>query len=324
MRRNLILSAALALLALPASFTVHAQGWPSRPITIVVPGAPGTAADSLARRVGDQLAADLGQPVVIDNRVGAGGIIAYEQALRHKPDGHTLTIAVGGFAIAPVIYKNLSFDPVKDFTPITQLALTPMIFVTRPDSPLNNVQDLIARARAEPGKLMYGSFGNGSTSHLVGESFKRVAGVNLNHVPYKSGIAAVPDVVSGQLDLAIIDPIAALPLVKAGRLKALGVASPRRVPALPDVPTVAEAGAPFSAVGWVGLFAPAGVPPEVAAKINASANRVMASPAVRSFLANSGSMAVEPALSVGQWRTRFEEYVQNWSEVAKAANMKVE
>ncbi|RYF67079.1 MAG: tripartite tricarboxylate transporter substrate binding protein, partial [Comamonadaceae bacterium] len=220
MRRHLILSAVLAVMAAPAAFTVHAQAWPSRAITIIVPGAPGTAADSLARRVGDQLAADLGQPVVIDNKVGAGGIIAYEQAARQKPDGHTLTIAVGGFAIAPVIYKNLGFDPARDFTPITQLALTPMIFVTRPDSPMNNLQDLIARAKADPGRLMYGSFGNGSTSHLVGESFKRAAGVNLEHVPYKSGIAAVPDVVSGQLDLAIIDPIAALPLVKAGRLKA--------------------------------------------------------------------------------------------------------
>lgn len=324
MRRNLFLSAALALVLGPASFAAQAQAWPARPITIVVPGAPGTAADILARRVGEQLSSDLGQAVVIDNRVGAGGIIAYEQAARQKPDGYGLTIAVGGFAIAPVIYKNLSFDPVKDFTPVTQLALTPMIFVTRPDSPMNSLQDLVARAKAQPGKMMYGSFGNGSTSHLVGESFKRVAGVDLVHVPYKSGITTVPDVVSGQLDLAIIDPIAALPLVKAGRLKALGVASPRRVEALPDVQTAAEAGAPFSAVGWVGLFAPAGVPADIIARINASANRAMGSPAARTFLASSGSMAVEAALSADQWRTRFLGYVQSWSEVAKAAGMKIE
>jgi tripartite-type tricarboxylate transporter receptor subunit TctC len=324
MRRRLILSAVLAMLAAPACnlAQAQAQSWPSRPITIIVPGAPGTAADSLARRIGDQFTSDLGQAVIIENKVGAGGIIAYEQAVRQKPDGHTLTIVVGGFAIAPVIYKNLSFNPVKDFVPITQLALTPMIFVTRPDSPLKTLRDLVAKAKAEPGKLMYGSFGSGSTSHLVGESFKRVAGVNLAHVPYKSGITTVPDVVSGQLDIAIIDPIAALPLIKAGRIKALGVASPQRVPALPDTETVAEAGVPFSAVGWVGLFAPAGLPPDIAAKINASANRAMASAAVRSFLANSGSMPVEPALSVEQWRSRFDGYVQSWGEIARAANMR--
>lgn len=319
--RHIIFSALFLLLSAQADSA--AQTWPTRPITIIVPGAPGTAADNLARRVGDQLTADLGQPVIIDNKVGAGGVIAYEHAARQKPDGHTLTIAVGGLAIAPVVYKNLNFNPQKDLTPITQLALTPMIFVTGSNSSLNSLQDLIAKAKESPGKLMYGSFGNGSTSHLVGESFKSVANVDIAHIPYKSGMATIPDLVSGQLDLAIIDPIAAIPLVKSGRIKAIGVASPQRVAALPDVQTAAEAGAPFSAVGWVGLFAPAGLSPEIASKINASANRIMAKPDVRSFLANSGSLPVEPALTVEQWKSRFDDYLKNWGEIAKASKMEV-
>lgn len=304
--------------------TCLAQAWPSRPITLVIPAAPGTAADMLGRKVGDQLRNDLGQPVVVENKVGAGGVIAYEFVSRQKADGYTLTVAIGGFAMAPVIYKGLRFDPVRDFTPIAQLALTPMIFVTRPESPLNGLTDLVAKAKSETRGLTYGSFGNGSTSHLVGESFKRVAGVQITHVPYKSGMAAVPDIVSGQLDLAIIDPMAALPLVKAGRLKALGVASPVRVPVLPSVLTVSEAGVPFSAVGWVGLFAPAGLSPDIAAKVNASANRTMAAPEVRAWLANSGSMPVEPPLSAAQWKHRFEGYVQSWSGIARETGMTVE
>lgn len=316
------------LIASVAVFTVCtaacAQAWPNRPITLVIPAAPGTAADMLGRKVGSQLSSDLGQPVVIENKVGAGGTIAYEHVARQKPDGYTLTVAVGGLAIAPAIYKGLRFDATHDFTPIAQLALTPMIFVSRPESPLHDLKDLVSAAKKEPDRLMYGSFGSGSTSHLVGESFKRVAGVRLTHVPYKSGVAAVPDVVSGQLDVAIIDPVAALSLIKAGRLKALGVASPNRLSALPEVQTTAEAGVPFSAVGWVGLFGPAGLPGGIASKVNASVNSTMASLAMKEWLAGSGSVTVEPALSADQWRQRFDGYVQSWTLIAREAGMKVE
>jgi tripartite-type tricarboxylate transporter receptor subunit TctC len=316
---KLILCAAIAALSLAPCLAAWAQVWPSQPIKIVVPTPAGTSADALARQVGEQLARDLGQPVVIENKTP--GLAGITYASRQKADGYTLMIGVGGFAIFPVIYKNLSFDPVKDFTPITQLALTPLIFVTRPDSPMGNLTDVVARAKATPGKLMYGSMGKSSTSHLVAESFMRVAGVRLTHVPYKGSTGIAADVISGQLDFAIVDPVSTLELVKAGRLKALGVASPARIPAIPDVQTVADAGLDFSAVGWVGLFAPAGLAPEIAQKINASANRTMASPGMRTFLAKSGSIPVEPAPSPEQWRKKFNEYVDTWGDLAKAAKM---
>lgn len=303
------------------SGTAVANDWPTKPITIVIPGAPGTAADILGRRVGEQLTKDYGQPAVVDNKPGAGGIIAYGHAKRAAPDGHTLTIAVGGISIAGIMYKDSGIDPLRDFSPITQLAITPMVFVTGPDSPMNSISDLLQAARQNPGKLLYGSFGTGSTSHLVGESFKAVGGVDLEHIPYKSGILTVPDVASGQLDLSIIDPLAAGPLIKDGRLKALGVAGPARMPSLPDTPTVAESGVEFSAVGWVGLFGPSGLPDDIARKINESANRAMAAPAQRELLANGGSLPVEPAPTLEQWRDQFKEYVTSWSKVAIDAKM---
>jgi tripartite-type tricarboxylate transporter receptor subunit TctC len=319
--RYLRLRLTTAVLSAVISVPVLANTWPSKPITIVIPGAPGTAADILGRRVGEQLTKDYGKAVVVDNKPGAGGLIAYNQVKRASPDGYTVTIAVGGISIAGIMYKKAGIDPIKDFSPITQLALTPMVFVARPDSPLNSISDLLEAARLQPGKLLYGSFGTGSTSHLVGESFKAVGNVNIDHVPYKSGILAAPDVVSGQLDFAIIDPLAAGPFIKDGRLKALGVAGPARMPSLPDVPTVAESGVQFSAVGWVGLFGPADLPDEIASKINESANRAMAAPAQRQLLANGGSLPVEPAPTLDQWRTQFQDYVAAWSKVAQDAKM---
>lgn len=310
-----------AILCALISAPVAANTWPSKPITIVIPGAPGTAADILGRRVGEQLTKDFGKPVIVDNKPGAGGIIAYSQAKRAAPDGYTVTIAVGGISIAAIMYKNSGIEPLRDFSPITQLALTPMVFVARPDSPMKGIPGLLEAARQQPGKLLYGSFGTGSTSHLVGESFKVVGGVNIEHVPYKSGILAAPDVVSGQLDFAIIDPLAAGPLIKDGRLKALGVAGPARMPSLPEVPTVAESGVEFSAVGWVGLFGPAGMPDDIARKINESANRAMAAPAQRELLANGGSLPVEPAPTLDQWRAQFQDYVTSWSKIAMDAKM---
>lgn len=317
-RIRLILAGAFCALV---NGTAMADNWPSKPLTIVIPGAPGTAADILGRRVGEQLTKDYGQPVVVDNKPGAGGIIAYGHARRAAPDGYTLTIAVGGISIAGIMYKDSGIEPLRDFTPITQLAITPMVFVTRPDSPMNNIADLLEAARQKPGKLLYGSFGTGSTSHLVGESFKAVGGVDIEHIPYKSGILTVPDVASGQLDLSIIDPLAAVPLIKDGRLKALGVAGPARMPSLPDTPTVAESGVEFSAVGWVGLFGPAGIPEDIARKINESANRAMAAPEQRELLANGGSLPVEPAPTLEQWRQQFKDYVTAWSKVAIDAKM---
>lgn len=315
---------AVAVAALTTFSTLaHADSWPNRPVTVVVPGAPGTAADVLGRVVAEQLSDDYGQPFIVENKPGAGGIVAFSHVKRQDPSGHTLMIAVGGISIVSIMHPQSGVDPIKDFTPITQLAITPMIFVANAESPWNTLGDLVNSAKQEPGKFMYGSFGTGSTSHLVGESFKSIADVDIEHIPYKSGTIAAPDVISGRLDLAIIDPLAAVPMIHDGRLKALGVASPSRMPSLPDVMTAAESGVEFSAVGWVGLFGPAGLPEDIAEKVNASANRAMAAPKQLELLASSGSLPVVPAPTVQQWKENFTAYVEEWTKVATEANMGV-
>jgi len=306
-----------------ACIPLHALAWPEKTVTIVVPGAPGTAVDTLARKVGERLQEKYGQPVVVENKVGAGGLIAYEAVARQKADGHSLAMVAGGFAIAPVLYKNLPVDPLRDLTPIAQLALIPMVFATRPEAPFRTLRDVETAAKSGQ-KLSYSTGGNGSTAHLVAESFKQMAGIDMTHVPFRSSALAVPDVVSGRVDIGMLDSVTAIPLITGGRLKALAIASPSRVPALPNVPTAAEAGLAFTAVGWVGLFGPSKLPPEVTEKINAAANEAMASSSLRDVLAQSGSIAVSPALNAAQWKSRFEDYVQTWGKVARDAGMKAE
>ncbi len=289
---RILLAAALALVALP----VRAQSdYPSKPVRIIVPFGPGGAADTLPRLLAQHLGPMWGQPVVVENRTGAAGNIGMEQGAKAPPDGYTLTSApVGNLAINPHLYSKLSFDVLKDFTPITLIASVQNVLVLNPAVPANDLKELIAYAKARPGKLTYGSGGVGTQAHIGGEIFESMAGIHMVHVAYKGVGDSVRDLLGGQIDMIF----AQIPAVKAhidsGKLRALGVASLKRTPVLPNVPTIAEAGglAGFQAVSWYALVGPAGMPPAVVAKIQTDAAKVIHLPEIRERLQGLGAEPV--------------------------------
>ncbi|MES2993259.1 MAG: tripartite tricarboxylate transporter substrate binding protein [Pseudomonadota bacterium] len=313
----------LALFA--AALPTTAQTWPAKqPIRLVVPFPPGGGTDIVARRFAEHLRGELGQMVIVDNKAGASGNIGADAVAKATPDGYTLLLTAAPFAIAPAMFKKLSFDPVKDFTPVVQLATVPLLLVTRADSPLNSVADLIAQARKEPDGLTYATFGNGSPPHLVGESMKLLTGTRITHVPYKGGQAALPDILSGQISVAIMDVVSMTPLLKAGRLKALAITGPKRAPALPDVPTLSQSGISFDSVGWYAVFGPAGLPADIAQRLNAASNKVMARPDMQTLLRDNGSIAIEPPTGTAQWTRQFGEDVRTWAKVAQDSGATVD
>jgi len=304
-------SAILALglsTALPAA---DAQTYPSRPIRIIAQFQPGTSTDILARVIGGKIAEAWGQQVVVDNRAGAGGLVGTELGAKAAPDGYTLTMAVSsGFGINPSLYAKLPYDVLRDFAPITNIALTPQTLVASPPFAARSVKDLVAQAKASPGKINYASLGAGSTSHLTMEMFRSAAGITLNHVPYKGSPAAHAELFSGQVPIMFDAIPAVLPHVKSGRLRGLGIGSAKRSPFLPDVPTIAESGFPgFEAVGWIGIAAPAKTPAPVLDKLNAEVVRIINTPEMKERLA---TLAFTP---VGDSRAEFSRFIQ--SEIAK-------
>ncbi|MFL6573307.1 MAG: Bug family tripartite tricarboxylate transporter substrate binding protein [Burkholderiales bacterium] len=269
-----------------------ASGYPSRPIRLVVPFPPGGSTDILARALGEKLSQGLAQPVVIDNRPGAGGSIGAEAVARAAPDGYTLMMGhLGTLAVNPAIYKNLPYDPVRSFAPVSLMAIVPSVLVVNPSLPVTSAAELIAYAKAHPGKLAYGSAGSGSTSHLTTEYFKLVTGTDILHVPYKGVGPMLTDLVSGQLSMGLNGAPAVMAHVHAGRLRPLAVTSVRRLEALPQVPTLDEAGVHgFDASGWYGVVAPAGTPQAIVARLNAEIGRAMQTPELRSRLDNEGAL----------------------------------
>jgi len=279
-----------ALLALVCAYAVAAD-YPSRPIRLIVPFAPGGGNDTVARLVGQGLSAELGQPVVVDNRPGAGGIVGAEAAAKAPADGYTLFLGgVGSHAINPNLHANLSYDPVKDFAPISLIASAPLVLVVHPSVRANSVRELIALARAEPARLNYASNGNGSSSHLAAVMFASMTGVDMVHVPYKGLSPALSDLLSGQVQLMFSSVVAIVPHVKAGKLRALAVSSRERLSLLPDLPTIAEAGVPgYETSSWYGILAPAGTPAEIVTRLNAALVKVVSQPDVRQALAQEGA-----------------------------------
>jgi tripartite-type tricarboxylate transporter receptor subunit TctC len=280
-----------ALLLCLAWTTAPAQEYPSRPIRFIVPFAAGGGNDNVARLVGKRLSDGLGQPVVIDNRPGAGGVLGAELAAKSPPDGYTLFLGgVGSHAINPNLNDHLPYDPVKDFSPIVLLASAPLILVVHPSVPANSIREFIALARAKPGQLNYASNGNGSSSHLAAVMFDSMAGVAMVHVPYKGLSPALTDLLSGRVQLMFSSVVAILPHIKAGKLRGLAVTGSKRLSSMPELPTVAESGlAGYEASSWYGVLAPAGTPGGIVARLNAEMVKALAQPEVRNSLLAEGA-----------------------------------
>jgi len=308
-------------IALLVSFSVSAQPYPNHPIKIIVPYAAGGAVDIVARNIGQPLSEALKQPVIVDNRPGASANIGMEAAAKAPPDGYTLLMASNGIATNVALFPNLTFDPRRDFAPIARIGYAPLVIVVPASSPAKSLKDLIAAAKAEPGKLTYASAGNGSSGHLAGELLKSTAKIDVLHVPYKGGAPAITDLLGGRISFMPINPVEVLAHIQAGRLRALAVASDKRFPLLPDVPTVAEAGVRgYDASVWWGLVAPAKTAPEIVRQLNAETNKALADPAVAKKLGELG-VVVTPG-TPEQFASFINAQTDLWSGVIKSAGIR--
>ena len=313
----------LFLPVLLAANTALAQNFPTKPIRVVVPFPPGGGTDIVARTVTPKMAEILGQPFVVDNRAGAGGNIGTEAVAKAPADGYTLLVASASTAINTTLTPKQSPNLLHAFAPIVLMVVNNHLLAAHPSVPANNVRELLALARAKPGSITYASYGPGSSAHLTAELFKMMAHVDLLHVPYKGAAPAVNDLLGGQVNIIFADVAALLPHIKSGKLKALGIGSPKRFEGLPDVPTIAESGVPgFEAGGFLGLVAPAGTPPAVISALNSAAQRSLAMPDVRERLM---ALASPPR---GDTPDEFGQYmkreVDKWARVIRAADIKAE
>jgi tripartite-type tricarboxylate transporter receptor subunit TctC len=282
----------LAVIAtLVASGAVHAQNYPSKPVRLVVPLAPGGGNDTLARYLGKYLTESLGQSVIIENRTGGGGLAGGEYAARSSPDGYTLIVAGSGLIVVTLTHKQLNFQ--RDFTPIANIGEYAALLVTHPSLPVKNVRELIKLAQSQPGQLNFASSGNGSAGHLVMEMFRSAAKIDVVHIPYKGAGPAATEVMAGQVSLLFNNPLGSMPHVKAGRLRALAISGPRRIVAMPDVPTIAESGLPgFEATFFLGLLGPLALPRDIVTRLNAETVKIVQRREVQDALALQGMEAV--------------------------------
>ena len=289
-QRRALFTTLLAALLLCLAGTAQAQAWPNKPIRLVIGFAPGGAADFVARTIADPLGRVLGQAVTVDNRAGAGSSLAADFVAKAPPDGYTLLIASpSSISVNPALNPKLSYSA-KDLLPVTRVTASPLVLAVNPGSGINSLQELIAAAKAKPGVLNYTSSGNGSAPHLGAAHFSKVAGVEMVHIPYKGGAPAIQAVIAGDAQLTFGTPPSVLPMVQAGRLKALAVTTPGRSPLVPDVPGTAEAGLPaYSMSFWYGFFVPVGTPPEVMKKLFEATQQVMQRPEVKAALAREGT-----------------------------------
>lgn len=277
--------------ALVASGAVHAQNYPSKPVRLVVPLAPGGGNDTLARYLGKYLTESLGQSVIIENRTGGGGLAGGEYAARSAPDGYTLIVAGSGLIVVTLTHKQLNFQ--RDFTPIANIGEYAALLVTHPSLPVKNVRELIKLAQSRPGQLNFASAGNGSAGHLVMEMFRSAAKIDVVHIPYKGAGPAATEVMAGQVSLLFNNPLGSMPHVKAGRLRALAISGPRRIVAMPDVPTIAESGLPgFEATFFLGLLGPLALPRDIVTRLNAETVKIVQRREVQDALALQGMEAV--------------------------------
>lgn len=321
MQRRILITAfgAAALTAHPA---LRAQGaWPQRPVTLVVPSAPGGTTDFTARLVADSLQRALGQPVVIDNKPGASGNIGNQLVAKARPDGHTLLVAYSGFQVGnPHLFPNTGWDPIKDFTPIVMMTRAPQVIAINGNLKANTVAELVAFAKANPGKLNYASSGNGSIQHIAGELFKQLTGTFITHIPYRGAGPAVQDLIGGQVDLFITTPASVVQHVRSGKLKALAVSSANRLSALPQVPTALEAGLKgFTLDSWFALYGPAGLPAEVVQTLNTEISKILNMPDIKRRAEEAGtSVELMSPAQLGDYTRKELEY---WGKVIKSAKI---
>src|SRR5450631_4215670 len=303
-----------------AALTANGQAYPAKPLRIVVPYAAGGAVDIIARIVGQPLAEQLKQPVIVENRPGASANIGMELVAKAAPDGYTLLLASNGIATNMALFPHLPFDGRRDFAPVARIGYAPLVIVVPAASPAKSLKELIAMAKAEPGKLTYASAGNGSSGHLAGELLKSTAKIDVLHVPYKGGAPAITDLLGERITFMPINPVEVIAHIRGGRLRALAVASDRRFPLLPDVPTAAEAGVPgYEASVWWGLVAPAKTSPEIVRQLNAETNTALANAAIANKLAELG-VVVTPGSS-DQFAAFIKSQTELWSGVIKSTGI---
>jgi len=306
----------LAVAALSAALSASAQPYPDRPVKIIVPFGPGGFTDVAARILQKELGPVLGQAVIIENRPGAGSTIGTDAVAKAAPDGYTLAMISTAHVISPHVYKSIPYDAIKDFTPVMRLAEGPYVLAVHPSLPVKNVADLIALAKAKPGVIDFASSGNGSSQHLVGALFCSMAGVQLNHVPYKGSNQAINDAIGGQVKVTFAGVPNVLPNVASGKLKALAVTTSTRYAEMPDVPTIAEAGVPgYDATIWLGLIAPRNTPHEIVQKLNADITRILSTPEAKKLMASAG---VDVATSTPeQFGQLLQSEMDRWGKVVR-------
>ncbi|VWX61392.1 conserved exported hypothetical protein [Burkholderiales bacterium 8X] len=315
------LTALVAAMALCA--VAQADDYPSKPIKMIVPYPGGQASDTIARLVGERLGKALGQPVLVDNRPGAGGNIGTDIGAKSAPDGYTLTVATAALPISKHVYRKLPFDPAKDFAPITLMTITPLVLVTRTDLAVKDVAGLVALAKKEPAKITFASSGPGTSHQLSGELFKSLAGVEMLHVPYKGSPPAHVDLMGGSVDIMFDNIVPVAPHVRSGKLKALAVTTKTRASALPDVPTMAESGYPnFEATAWFGLLAPAATPQPIIDRLNKEVVAILQSPDIKERLAGMGATVV--ADKPEEFGRFMAAEINKWGPVVKRANIELE
>lgn len=320
--RIVLLTAATLSLVLMAASQSHA--WPTKPITIIVPFTPGGSTDTVTRIMADNLSKRLGQPVVVENRAGAGGTVGTTAGARAAPDGHTIVVATSStMGVSPNLYKNLQYEPVKDFEPITLLGKATILLALHPSVPANTVQELIAEMKKRPGELSFASGGVGSISHLVGEYFKLETGVDMLHVPYRGDTEMLTDLVGGRLSLAFGTGVAYLPYVRKGQMKAIAVADSERAAIAPELPTISEAGVPgFNAIQYFGFLAPAGTPPEIIQRLQKESVEILNLPDVSEKMESMGLEVV--GNTPEEFAAFLKEDYMKWGEIIEASGTTID
>lgn len=324
MLKNFKLIATSLICIFIASASVHAQSWPNKPITLVVPTAPGGTTDFSARLVAESMSKTLGVPVLVDNKPGGSGNIGNQFVARSKPDGYTLLVSYSGYHVGnPHLFKQAGWDPIRDFAPVGMMTVAPQVIAINPKLPINNLKELIAYAKKNPGKLNYASSGSGSIQHIAGELFKQQTGTFITHIPYRGSGPAVQDLIGGQVDMFITTPAGVVSQIQAGSLRGLAVTGKKRLGALPQMPTTDEAGLPnYELDSWFAMFAPAGTNPEIIQKLNLALGSALNSPEARARADGAGTtiQTMTPA-ELGDF-TRKE--LDRWGKVIQTSKMTID